>query len=134
MRQTGSLSIQHISLQMLPLYSYKNNYCIQTIHAPTKCLKFARVKVIQETQKSPFHFLDIWYICEKRMLDWCCLCPFCFASWRFGFLFYYTEQKNKPKRLLPAFTLTENLKCKISVHLGFENEMEKYIIHFNYFF
>lgn len=38
-------------------------------------------------------------------------------------------KKNKPKRLLPAFTLTENLKCKISVHQGFENEMEKYIIH-----
>lgn len=37
----------------------KTNYCTHTIHALTKCLKFARVEVIQETQKSPFHFLDI---------------------------------------------------------------------------
>lgn len=48
-----------VCLQMLAWYSYKNNYCIEIINALTKCLKFARVEVIQKTQKSPFHFLDI---------------------------------------------------------------------------
>lgn len=48
-----------VCLQMLAWYSYENNYCIEIIHALTKCLKFARVEVIQKTQKSPFHFLDI---------------------------------------------------------------------------
>lgn len=91
----------------------KNNYCTHTVHALTKRLKFTRVEVIQETQKSPFHFLDIWNICEKRMLDWCCLCPFCFTSWRFGFLFDYAKKKKLTKQiLLPAFNCTVNLKCK----------------------
>lgn len=34
-------------------------HCIQTTQTLTKCLKFARVEIIQETQKSPFHFLDV---------------------------------------------------------------------------
>lgn len=89
---------------MVPSGSLKSNHSVQIIHTFTKRLKFARVEVIQEAEKSPFHFLDIWYICEKRVLDWCCLGPFCFASWRFGFFFYYSEeikQLDKMITLLP---------------------------------
>lgn len=59
----------------------------------TKCLKFPRVEVIQKAEKPLLHFLNVWDISKKGMLNRGWLSTFSLSSLRFCLFFHHSANK-----------------------------------------